>query len=60
MNNILNKRMPSKNSPTNKAGKKVATMHKEYLVVLKKVINTSEIGRTWTLIPVLSKTSTIY
>jgi len=37
LRDIPNKRMPSKNSPTNKAGKKVATMHKEYLVVLKKI-----------------------
>jgi len=37
LRDIPNKRMPSKNSPTNKAGKKVATMHKEYLVVLKKL-----------------------
>ena len=36
LRDIPNKRMPSKNSPTNKAGKKVSTMHKEYLVVLKK------------------------
>jgi DNA (cytosine-5)-methyltransferase 1 len=37
LRDIPNKRMPSKNSPTNKAGKKVSTMHKEYLVVLKKI-----------------------
>ena len=37
LRDIPNKRMPSKNSRTNKAGKKVATMHKEYLVVLKKL-----------------------
>ena len=36
LRDIPNKRMPSKNSPSNKAGKKVSTMHKEYLVVLKK------------------------
>ena len=36
LRDIPNKRMPSKNSPTNKAGQKVSTMHKEYLVVLKK------------------------
>lgn len=36
LRDIPNKRMPSKNSPTNKAGKKVSTMHKEYLVVLRK------------------------
>ena len=37
LRDIPNKRMPSKNSPTNEAGKKVSTMHKEYLVVLKKL-----------------------
>jgi site-specific DNA-methyltransferase (cytosine-N4-specific) len=37
LRDIPNKRMPGKNSPTNKAGKKVETMHKEYLVVLKKL-----------------------
>ena len=36
LRDIPNKRMPSKNSPSNKAGKKVSTMHKEYLVVLRK------------------------
>ena len=36
LRDIPNKRMPSKNSPSNKAGKKVSTMHKEYLVVVKK------------------------
>ena len=34
--NIPNKRMPSKNSPTNKVGKKSATMSKEYIVVMQK------------------------
>ncbi len=33
---IPNKRMPSKNSPTNKAGDKVATMTHEYIVILTK------------------------
>jgi site-specific DNA-methyltransferase (cytosine-N4-specific) len=32
---ISNKRMPSKNSPTNKAGKKSNTMLNEYIVILK-------------------------
>lgn len=35
--NIPNKRMPSKTSPTNKAGNKVSTMTNEYIVILKKV-----------------------
>jgi DNA modification methylase len=34
--NIPNKRMPSKNSPTNEAGKLEATMCKESIVILKK------------------------
>ncbi|MFQ6118863.1 MAG: DNA methyltransferase [Methanosarcinales archaeon] len=34
--NIPNKRMPSKNSPTNVAGDLDTTMNKEYIVVLKK------------------------
>ena len=34
--NILNKVMPSKNSPTNIAGNKVTTMVNEHIVVLKK------------------------
>ena len=34
--NIPNKRMPSKNSPTNVAGKKAATMNNEYIVVMHK------------------------
>lgn len=34
--NIPNKRMPSKNSPTNKIGEKVATMNKEIIIMLKK------------------------
>ena len=33
---IPNKRMPSRNSPSNIAGKTVATMHNEYLVVCTK------------------------
>lgn len=33
---IPNKRMPSKNSPTNKTGEKVSTMTNEYIVVLTK------------------------
>ena len=35
--NIPNKRMPSKNSPTNIAGKLDTTMNNEYIVVLKKL-----------------------
>lgn len=34
--NILNKVMPSKNSPSNKVGEKVTTMVNEHIVVLKK------------------------
>lgn len=34
---IPNKRMPSKTSPTNKAGAKVATMSNEYIVIMTKV-----------------------
>ncbi len=34
--NIPNKRMPSKNSPTNKTGKKATTINKEYIVIMKK------------------------
>ncbi len=34
--NISAKSMPSKNSPTNKIGKKMKTMHKEYIVVCRK------------------------
>lgn len=34
--NIPNKRMPSKNSPTNKTGKKSTTMNHEYIVVMQK------------------------
>jgi DNA modification methylase len=33
---IPNKRMPSKNSPSNKAGELASTMVNEYIVVLKK------------------------
>ena len=33
---IPNKRMPSKTSPTNVAGKKVSTMCNEYIVILEK------------------------
>ena len=33
---ISSKSMPSQNSPTNKAGHKVNTMHKEYIVVCQK------------------------
>jgi len=33
---ISNKRMPSKNSPTNKTGKTSSTMTNEYIVVMKK------------------------
>jgi len=34
--NIPNKRMPSKNSPTNQIGKKSSTMKQEYIVVMQK------------------------
>lgn len=34
--NIPNKRMPSKNSPTNVKGKKAATMKNEYIVICQK------------------------
>ena len=34
--NIPNKRMPSKNSPTNRIGALDATMTNEYIVILKK------------------------
>ncbi|TAF65730.1 MAG: DNA methyltransferase [Cytophagales bacterium] len=34
--NIPNKRMPSKNSPTNVTGKKDATMNNEYIVIMRK------------------------
>lgn len=34
--NIPNKRMPSKNSPTNEVGKKATTMNNEYIVVMQK------------------------
>ena len=34
--NIPNKRQPSKTSPTNKVGKKVSTMTKEYIIIMKK------------------------
>lgn len=34
---IPNKRMPSKNSPTNVAGEKVETMTNEYIVILTKI-----------------------
>ncbi len=33
---IINKRMPSKTSPSNGKGKKVSTMKHEYIVVLRK------------------------
>ena len=36
LRDIPNKRMPSRNSPSNVAGKKVNTMHHEYIVVLKR------------------------
>lgn len=35
--NIPNKRMPSKNSPTNKTGVKVSTMVSEYIVIMEKL-----------------------
>jgi len=34
--NIPNKRMPSKNSPTNETGKTATTMNNEYIVIMKK------------------------
>lgn len=34
--NIPNKRMPSRNSPTNEVGKTATTMNNEYIVVMKK------------------------
>ena len=34
--NIPNKRMPSKNSPTNETGKKSTTMNNEYIVIMQK------------------------
>jgi DNA modification methylase len=34
--NIPNKRMPSKNSPTNVTGNKDETMHNEYIVIMQK------------------------
>ena len=34
--NIINKVMPSLNSPTNEAGKRVRTMTKENIVILRK------------------------
>lgn len=34
---IPNKRMPSKNSPSNKTGEKVETMSNEYIVILTKI-----------------------
>ena len=34
--NIPNKRMPSKNSPTNEIGKKATTMNNEYIVIMQK------------------------
>lgn len=39
--NIPNKRMPSKNSPTNKIGKTATTMNNEYIVIMQKT-NTRE------------------
>lgn len=35
--NILNKRMPSLNSPTNKSWEKVTTMTKESIIILRKI-----------------------
>lgn len=35
--NIVNKSMPSQNSPTNKSGVKVSTMTNEHIVVLRKI-----------------------
>ena len=37
--NIVNKVMPSLNSPTNEAGKRVSTMTKENIIILKKLSN---------------------
>jgi len=34
--NIPNKRMPSKNSPTNVTGQKEETMNNEYIVIMRK------------------------
>ena len=34
---ILRKRMPSKNSPSNKKGEKQSTMSKEYIIIMKKL-----------------------
>ncbi|MCK5878034.1 MAG: hypothetical protein KAG43_10390, partial [Candidatus Marithrix sp.] len=34
--NIPNKRMPSKNSPTNEVGKTATTMNNEYIVIMRK------------------------
>lgn len=34
--NIPNKRMPSKNSPTNETGKKATTMNNEYIVIMQR------------------------
>ena len=34
--NIPNKRMPKKNSPSNKKGETVSTMNNEYIVIMKK------------------------
>lgn len=36
--NIPNKRMPSKNSPTNESGKVDSTMTNEYIVIMKKTV----------------------
>lgn len=35
--NIHRKRMPSKNSPSNKKGEKQLTMSKEYIIIMKKI-----------------------
>lgn len=35
--NIHRKRMPSKNSPSNKKGEKQLTMSKEYIIIIKKI-----------------------
>lgn len=34
---IQRKRMPSKNSPSNKKGNKQSTMSKEYIIIMKKL-----------------------
>ena len=45
---ILNKRMPSKASPSNEAGEQIPTMTKEYIVVMKKMQNANKTEFTLT------------